>query len=44
VEVTGGVTNYPAPPVRRADETRRYGAVPSLGEHTDMVRAEFLPR
>jgi itaconate CoA-transferase len=44
VEVAGGVTNYPAPPVRRADETRRYGAVPSLGEHTDMVRAEFLPR
>jgi formyl-CoA transferase len=43
VETPGGVTNYPAPPARRAGETRRYGAVPALGEHTEKVRAEFLP-
>jgi itaconate CoA-transferase len=44
VKTAGGVTSYPAPAVRRAGETRRYGAVPSLGEHTDKVRAEFLPK
>jgi formyl-CoA transferase len=42
VGTRGGVVNYPAPPARRAGETRRYGAVPSLGEHTAKVRAEFL--
>ena len=31
----GGVVNYPAPAARRAGETRQYGAVPALGEHTD---------
>ena len=30
-------------PARRAGETRRYGAVPSLGEHTDRI-GEFAPR
>jgi len=43
VRTAGGVTNYPAPAARRAGETRQYGAVPALGEHTDKVRAEFLP-
>jgi itaconate CoA-transferase len=43
VQTAGGVTNYPAPAVRRAGETRSYGAVPSLGEHTDKIRAEFPP-
>jgi formyl-CoA transferase len=44
VQTAGGITQYPAPAARRAGETRRYGAVPALGEHTDAVRAEFLPR
>ncbi len=43
VATAGGVVNYPAPPALRAGETRHYGAVPALGEHTDRVRAEFLP-
>jgi formyl-CoA transferase len=42
VQTVGGVTNYPAPAARRAGETRHYGAVPTLGEHTDRVRAEFM--
>ena len=44
VATAGGVTHYPAPPARRAGETRQYGAVPSLGEHSERVRAEFMPR
>jgi len=24
------------------EQTRRYGAIPKLGEHTDTIRAEFL--
>jgi itaconate CoA-transferase len=43
VATAGGVVNYPAPPALRAGETRHYGAVPALGEHTDRIRAEFLP-
>jgi formyl-CoA transferase len=43
VQTAGGVTHYPAPAARRADETRCYGAVPALGEHTETVRAEFMP-
>jgi formyl-CoA transferase len=43
VSTPGGVVHYPAPAARRSGETRRYGAVPALGEHTDKIRAEFLP-
>jgi itaconate CoA-transferase len=43
VATAGGITNYPAPPARRAGETRQYGAVPSLGEHSEKIRAEFMP-
>jgi formyl-CoA transferase len=43
VETPSGTVNYPAPPARRIGETRRYGAVPALGEHTNRIRAEFLP-
>jgi len=39
-----GPASYPAPAARRAGETRRYGAVPALGEHTEKVRAEFTTR
>ena len=36
-----GPIAYPAPAARRAGETRRYGAVPALGEHSEKLRAEF---
>jgi formyl-CoA transferase len=38
-----GPVCYPAPAALRAGESRRYGAVPALGEHTEKVRAEFAP-
>jgi formyl-CoA transferase len=44
VQTAGGVINYPAPPARRAGETRQYGAVPSLGEHSEKIRDEFTTR
>jgi formyl-CoA transferase len=40
VETPSGPVSYPAPaPIR--DTERRYGRVPALGEHTEMVRREF---
>jgi itaconate CoA-transferase len=36
-----GPVSYPAPPELRAAASRRYGAVPALGQHTAKVRAEF---
>jgi formyl-CoA transferase len=41
VETPSGPASYPAPPRARA---RGYGAVPRLGEHSEKVRAEFLPK
>jgi itaconate CoA-transferase len=38
-----GPVSYPAPAERHAAESRRYGPVPALGQHTEKVRAEFLP-
>jgi formyl-CoA transferase len=38
-----GPVSYPAPAEQHASSTRRYGPVPALGEHTDKVRAEFMP-
>jgi itaconate CoA-transferase len=38
-----GPVSYPAPAEQRASSTRRYGPVPALGEHTEKVRAEFMP-
>jgi formyl-CoA transferase len=32
---------YPAPAALWAGETRRYGPVPALGEHSEKIRAEF---
>ncbi len=43
VAIPGGTVSYPAPPARRAGETRRYGAVPAVGEHSARIRAEFMP-
>jgi itaconate CoA-transferase len=41
VDTPSGPATLPAPaPI--IDETRRYGRVPALGEHTASVRAEFL--
>jgi formyl-CoA transferase len=40
VGTPSGPVSYPAPP-RHDAGTRRYGAVPAVGEHTDKVRAEF---
>ena len=39
-----GAVSYPAPAARRDGAPRRYGAVPALGEHSDAIRAEFMPQ
>ncbi len=39
-----GPISAPAPAPLRAGEERSYGPIPALGEHTDAVRKEFLPR
>jgi itaconate CoA-transferase len=41
VQTPSGPVSYPAPAEQRASASRRYGPVPALGEHTEMVRAEF---
>src|SRR5580704_14825048 len=43
VGLPSGSVSYPAPAGQRADESRTYGPVPALGEHTAKVRAEFMP-
>jgi itaconate CoA-transferase len=41
VDTPHGPVSYPAPaPIR--DETRSYGRIPALGEHTEKVRREFI--
>jgi itaconate CoA-transferase len=42
VATPSGPVSYPAPAERHESTSRRYGAVPALGEHTEKVRAEFL--
>ncbi|MBX6329046.1 MAG: CoA transferase [Pseudolabrys sp.] len=42
VDSPSGPVSLPAPAIRHAEESRRYGAIPALGEHTDLVRREFL--
>jgi itaconate CoA-transferase len=44
VATSTGAASYPAPAARRSGEPREYGAVPGLGEHTQKVRAEFMPK
>src|SRR6266540_4399082 len=44
VGTPSGPVSYPAPAEQRASAARRYGPVPSLGEHTAQVRAEFMPQ
>jgi itaconate CoA-transferase len=43
VATASGAVSYPGPPARSDAAPRRYGAVPSLGEHSAKIRAEFLP-
>ncbi len=43
VATPSGPVSYPAPAERRAAASRHYGPVPALGEHTEKVRAEFMP-
>jgi itaconate CoA-transferase len=43
VGTPSGVVSYPAPPARSDATPRRYGSVPSLGEHTAQIWAEFMP-
>jgi formyl-CoA transferase len=42
VGTPSGPVSYPAPAEQRA-ATRHYRPVPALGEHTERVRAEFMP-
>ena len=44
VETSSGPVSTPAPAPLRAGETRTYGAIPALGEHSDAIRKEFSPR
>jgi formyl-CoA transferase len=41
VATPSGAVAYPAPAARQFGETRHYGPVPALGQHTDKIRAEF---
>ena len=43
IATPSGAVSYPAPPARSDAAPRRYGAVPSLGEHSAKIRAEFMP-
>jgi formyl-CoA transferase len=42
VGAPSGPVSYPAPAQQRNCAGRRFGPVPALGEHTAMVRAEFM--
>src|SRR5258705_10269740 len=44
IATPGGPVALPAPAALLAAETRRYGPVASLGEHTEKVRMEFMSR
>jgi formyl-CoA transferase len=41
VDTASGPVSLPSPAPLWAGETRSYGAVPAIGEHTDKVRREF---
>ena len=43
VGAPSGPVTMPAPAPLRAGQARTYGPIPALGEHTEMVRKEFLP-
>jgi len=39
-----GPVSLPAPAPLRAGETRSYGAIPALGQHSEKIRQEFGPK
>ena len=39
-----GPVSLPSPAPLRAGETRSYGAIPALGEHSEKIRKEFTPK
>jgi itaconate CoA-transferase len=41
IDTPSGPARIPAPAPLRAGETRSYGAIPALGEHTEAVKKEF---
>ena len=41
VDTESGPASIPAPAPVRSGEPRTYGAVPALGEHTEMIKKEF---
>lgn len=41
IDAPSGPVSMPAPAPRRVGESRAYGAIPALGEHTEMVKREF---
>ncbi len=41
VTTPAGAVDLPAPPARVVDQEPSLGAVPALGEHSDMIRREF---
>jgi itaconate CoA-transferase len=43
VVTPSGAVAYPAPAARHSGEARHYGPVPALGQHSEQVRAEFMP-
>ena len=42
VDTPSGPASIPAPAPLTAGEQRSYGPIPALGEHTAMIRKEFL--
>ena len=40
-DAPSGPVSVPAPAASRAGEERRYGAIPALGQHSEMIRKEF---
>src|SRR5262249_26966511 len=44
VATPSGMVSYPAPAAKIAGAPRHYGAVPKLGEHSEQIRAEFMPQ
>jgi formyl-CoA transferase len=42
VGAPSGPVSMPAPAPRRVGQERTYGPIPALGEHTEMIRKEFL--
>jgi formyl-CoA transferase len=42
VGAPSGPVSMPAPAPVRAGQERSYGPIPALGEHTEIIRNEFL--